>query len=347
MTQNPESIAVETRNASVNYGKVCAVESVSLEIARGEIHVLLGRSGSGKTTLLRAIGGFEPLRQGEVRVKSRVVDAATRASWIPPEKRQIGFVFQDYALFPHLSVIENIAYGAPGTKPEKKNAASEWLTRVRLQSHGEKRPADLSGGEQQRVAVARALAQGTDILLFDEPFSNLDAHLRKRVRLETLNLIRENNATAIFVTHDFEEAFAIADRISVLHDARLEQTGTPQEIYETPASIHVARLCGQASFLPVLAVAADTAQTALGEVKIRGAALEGGLVVIRPEDLKAIAASRPQHRILSRRYLGSSEEFEVEAGDAQVLVRQAPGQIPVDATHVELAYTGPFACVKA
>ena len=347
MTQDPESIAVETRNASVNYGKVCAVESVSLEIARGEIHVLLGRSGSGKTTLLRAIGGFEPLRQGEVRVNSRVVDAATRASWIPPEKRQIGFVFQDYALFPHLSVIENIAYGAPGTKPEKKTAASEWLTRVRLQSHGDKRPADLSGGEQQRVAVARALAQGTDILLFDEPFSNLDAHLRKRVRLETLNLIRENNATAIFVTHDFEEAFAIADRISVLHDARLEQTGTPQEIYETPASIHVARLCGQASFLPVLSVAADTAQTALGEVKIRGEAMKGGLVVIRPEDLKAIEGSTPPHRILSRRYLGSSEEFEVEAGDAQVLVRQAPGQIPKQTSHVELIYTGPFACVKA
>lgn len=344
--QDP-TIAVEIENAHVHYGKVCAVEAVHLQIQRGSIHVLLGRSGSGKTTLLRAIAGFEPLRTGSIKVHGRPVDLATRESWVAPENRKIGFVFQDYALFPHLDVVENIAFGAPGKKADRKETAANWLGRVRLKAYGSRKPGELSGGEQQRVALARVLAQGTDLLLFDEPFSNLDAHLRRRVREETIELIRENSATAIFVTHDSEEAFAIADYLTVLHDAKVEQTGTPRQIYKTPASIHVARLCGQATFLPIQEViGTNRAKSLIGEVETVGNLRPNSLLVIRPESLTATDSQDMGIEIIARRYLGSSEEIELRLSDEHsVLIRQAPDLLGHDATHVGLKTHGPFAVV--
>jgi len=347
MKPEDPSIAVEIENAHVHYGNVCAVHSVDLKIQTGSIHVLLGRSGSGKTTLLRAIAGFEPLRMGAIKVHGRPVDLSTRQSWVAPEHRKIGFVFQDYALFPHLNVLENIAFGAPGQKAEKKETATNWLGRVRLNAYGTRKPGELSGGEQQRVALARVLAQGTDLLLFDEPFSNLDAHLRRRVREETIELIRENNATAIFVTHDSEEAFAIADYLTVLHDAKVEQTGTPKQIYQTPASIHVARLCGHATFLPIQEIIGTNRATSLiGEVETVGTLKPESLLVIRPESLEAKASDSTGISINARRYLGSREEIELRLSDEQlVLIRQAPGLLSDEATHVSLATNGPFAVV--
>lgn len=349
MNTKAPRLALEVQDAWVHYGNVCAVEAVNLQIEPGTIHVLLGRSGSGKTTLLRSIAGFEPLRRGAIFIDGKQVDAATKSSWVPPESRKIGFVFQDYALFPHLSVLDNIAFGVLGSKSEKQLIAQKWASRVGLQELGTRKPDALSGGEQQRVAVARVLAQGTHVLLFDEPFSNLDAHLRRRVRDETINLIRENNATAIFVTHDFEEAFAIADFVSVLHDAKLEQTGTPAQIYNTPASIHVARLCGQATFLKVHKVLGENrALSALGEVNTTGTLREDSLLVVRPECLSATKSDDSQHSgtLLKRRYLGSTEELEVElAGNERVLIRQAPGLLEPNAKTVRIESHHTYAAV--
>lgn len=349
MNTNDPRPQLEVQNAYVHYGNVCAVEGVNLQIAPGSVHVLLGRSGSGKTTLLRSIAGFEPLRKGSIFIDGKQVDGATKSSWIPPENRKIGFVFQDYALFPHLSVLDNIAFGASGTRTDKSQTAHKWAGRVGLQELQSRKPDALSGGEQQRVAVARVLAQGTNVLLFDEPFSNLDAHLRRRVREETINLIRENNATAIFVTHDFEEAFAIADFVSVLHDAKLEQTGTPQQIYETPASIHVARLCGQATFLKVHKVLeGNMAATALGDVQTTGTLSNDALLVVRPEYLIAREATQEAHHgvIHKRRYLGSTEELEVKLlDDESVLIRQSPGLLEPHTKFVTIEVRHSFAAV--
>ena len=321
-----------------------AVDGVSLEIEPGTVHVLLGRSGSGKTTLLRAIAGFEPLAAGRIEIRGRVVDRASSREWVPPEKRRIGFVFQDYALFPHLDARSNVAFGAPGNKEDKLRASNDWLSRVRLADYAERKPGALSGGEQQRVALARALAQKPDVVLLDEPFSNLDSHLRRHVRDETIALIREAGATAIFVTHDVEEAFSVADRLSVLHSGRLEQTGDARTLYERPASIHVARLCGPAELLEIERVRDDgRVECALGVVETEGT---GNLLVVRPEQLTV----RPGNaaNLLSRRYLGAVEELEVQLSNGvTVVARQGSGALARGEERVDIEVRGPLALVES
>lgn len=325
------SQAVSITTACVDYGDVRAVDDVSLSIAADEVHVLLGHSGSGKTTLLRAIAGFEPLSAGKISVGGNTVDDGTRAGWVAPEDRNIGFVFQDYALFTHLDAKRNIGFGVK--KSARAQTAERWLGRVHLPKHGARRPGELSGGEQQRIALARAMAPEPSVVLLDEPFSNLDPHLRREVRDDTLALIRENGATAIFVTHDVEEAFSIANRVSVLESGKIIQTGTPQELYDTPVSRHIARLCGPVTFLPISEINDGIATCALGSIGVRGA---GETLVVRPEHITL--ADGDDFEVRAKRFLGGCDELELVRGDLILTARPPAGSITSD--RVSVALTG-------
>lgn len=227
--------------------KIEAVSSVSLNIGKGEFFSLLGPSGCGKSTILRIIAGLETPDSGEVVIGGITV-AGSR--WIPPEKRGVGLVFQDYALFPHMTISDNIAFGLKGCgRKELKRRVEEMLEIVGLQGMSKRYPHELSGGQQQRVALARALAPFPKVMLLDEPFSNLDADLRVELRTETKRILKEKGITTILVTHDQEEAFSLSDRIGVLNNGRLEQVGTPSEIYHKPVSRFVAGFVGKADFV--------------------------------------------------------------------------------------------------
>ena len=239
--------------APVVAGKpVPALKSVSLDVAPGTFLVLLGPSGSGKTTLLRCLAGIERIDSGSLCVGSRVV--ADGRSHVPPEQRDLSMVFQDYALWPHLTALDNVAFALRRrhlSRPECRTRAMVMLTRVGLDEFARRYPNELSGGQQQRVALARALIADTGLILCDEPLSNLDADLRERMRVEISSLVREAGATTVYITHDQAEAFALADHIGVLEEGVLVQSGSPEDVYHYPATPFVARFTGLAGELPV------------------------------------------------------------------------------------------------
>ena len=241
---------VELNNITKIYtdAEVPAVKNVSFGVQDGEILTLLGPSGCGKTTLLRLIAGLERPDNGEVIMQDKKM--AGKNCWVPPEDRGIGMVFQDYALFPHLSVRDNISFGLK-SKDKAKNAekVQEMIELVGLENHADKNPADLSGGQQQRVALARALVTDPILVLLDEPFSNLDMNLREKMRREVVRILRKSETPAVFVTHDQEEALSISDKIVVMNNGQLEQKGTPREIYESPIACFVATFVGQSNIL--------------------------------------------------------------------------------------------------
>ncbi len=243
---------VEVRAARKVFGAKVALDGLDLTVPAGSFCVLLGPSGSGKTTLLRSIAGIERLTSGRVSVGGRLV--ADGPVHVPPERRDLAMVFQDYALWPHLSAARNVAFalGRAGmSRREASGRALSMLQRVGLAHLAERFPNELSGGEQQRVALARALVGGTGLVLFDEPLSNLDADLRERLRIEIATLVRHSGATSIYITHDQSEAFALGDLIGVLDQGRLVQVGKPEDVYHHPASPFVARFTGLAGELPV------------------------------------------------------------------------------------------------
>ncbi len=230
------------------FGGHKVVRKLSLGLEKGRIGCLLGPSGCGKTTVLRCIAGFERLAAGEIRLGGATV-SSTR-TYVPPERRRIGMVFQDYALFPHLSVGENIAFGLRGeTAAARRSRVAELLGLVGLADQGDKYPHEMSGGQQQRIALARALAPRPSLLLLDEPFSNLDVELRERLSYEVRDIIKATHTTAILVTHDQHEAFAVADDIGIMHEGRIQQWDTPYNLYHRPANRFVADFIGQGVFL--------------------------------------------------------------------------------------------------
>ncbi len=234
------------------YGEIVAADGVDLEASPGEVHCLLGPSGSGKSTLLRLIAGLEPLQSGSISIAGRVV--ADGRVHEPPEARSVGFVFQDYALFPHLDARHNVAFGIDrGSRRERRRAAEAWLERVGLAEHAAAMPHTLSGGQQQRVALARALIREPEVMLLDEPFSGLDERLRADVRRFALELLRETGAATLMVTHDPREALLAGDRVSVLRAGRVLQTGTPKEVYQRSASRWVAEVFGPVNRLTGIA----------------------------------------------------------------------------------------------
>ena len=239
-------IAVQCKNLSKNFERTQAIDGINLELEEGGFLALLGPSGCGKTTLLRLIAGFEMPDGGTVEVGGRIVTGP--GVFVPPEKRRIGIVFQDYALFPHLNVADNIAYGLLRSA-DRSTRVGEMLSLVGMKDFQKRMPHELSGGEQQRVAIARALAPAPKVLLLDEPFSNLDADLRSRIRNEIKGILAYAGATVIFVTHDQEEALFMGDRVGVMNRGQLEQFDSPAAIFHTPATPFVAQFVGIADFL--------------------------------------------------------------------------------------------------
>ena len=231
------------------YGSHTVVNGVSFRVATGNIACLLGPSDCGKTTLLRCIAGFEPVAEGEIRLEG--ITVSRRGFSLPPEKRRIGMVFQDYSLFPHLTIAANIAFGLASLSATQRNErVQELLLTIGLSGQENKYPHELSGGQQQRVALARALAPRPELLLLDEPFSNLDVELRERLSLEVRGILKKEGMTAILVTHDQHEAFAMADEIGLAADGRIQQWDTPYNLYHRPANRFVADFVGQGVFLP-------------------------------------------------------------------------------------------------
>jgi iron(III) transport system ATP-binding protein len=274
--------ALDIQGIAKAFNGTPAVREATLKVRPGQVTALLGPSGCGKTTLLRLVAGFEWPDSGAVRINGRVV--AGDGQMIAPEARRVGMVFQEYALFPHLSVQDNIAFGLRGASAEKRARVEEMLTLVGLSSLGERLPHELSGGQQQRVALARALAPRPDLLLLDEPFSNLDAALRAQVRGEVRAILKSAGTTVVFVTHDQEEALSQSDEVAVMFDGRVVQVAPPQQLYLDPINRRVAAFVGEANFLPGEA-RGDVVECALGVLPITSPALGKVEVLIRPETL--------------------------------------------------------------
>jgi putative spermidine/putrescine transport system ATP-binding protein len=317
----PAGPAVSLRGVTKRFGDVTAVDDIDLDIAEGEFFSMLGPSGSGKTTMLRMIAGFELPSDGTVLLKGRDV---TR---LPPFDRDVNTVFQDYALFPHMSVAQNIAYGLRVRrvpKPERNRRVDEALASVRLDDFGSRRPHQLSGGQRQRVALARALVNRPAVLLLDEPLGALDLKLREEMQVELKAIQQQVGITFIFVTHDQQEALTMSDRIAVFAAGRIEQVGTPTEIYERPVTQFVAGFVGTSNVLPPAA-----ARVLVGRDTI---------CTIRPEHIRIVAAGGEvgpdeMHTTATVRdvqYLGAFVRVRTDADDGTRLIVDVPSATGVD-----------------
>jgi len=315
---------IRIANVSRSFGSVVAVDNISLDIKTGEFFTLLGPSGCGKTTLLRMIAGFADLDGGQISIGGRRIDT------LPPHRRNIGMVFQNYAIFPNLTVAGNVAYGLKARKvasEEITKRVGEALVLVRLQGYGDRWPHQLSGGQLQRVAIARALVIRPEVLLLDEPLSNLDAKLRVDMRGEIRELQQRLNITTVYVTHDQEEALAVSQRIAVMQAGRVEQLGGPREIYRRPVSLFAARFMGMTNVLPGIVAGREgvRARVRVGAVELvvaDAAARQGEAVTLclRPEALRIIApgaASDPgearlEGMVTNAEFLGALTRLDLE-----------------------------------
>ncbi|MSQ53465.1 MAG: ABC transporter ATP-binding protein [Betaproteobacteria bacterium] len=331
--ESSESV-LELVNVHHAYDKTEVVHGMSFRLQRGEIGCLLGPSGCGKTTVLRCIAGFEPVQAGEIRIAGEVVSAPGRTC--APEQRRIGMVFQDYALFPHLDVQANIGFGLRGlSATDKKQRVDECIDAVGLTGLEHKYPHELSGGQQQRVALARARAPKPKLLLLDEPFSNLDVELRERLALEMRRIIKQANVTAVLVTHDQNEAFAIADVVGVMNGGRIEQWDSAYNLYHRPANRFVADFVGQGVFLPGTVLSSEQVRIELGVLNgnIPGAcdigcdACDKGCqveVLLRPDDVIHDDASAMQAEVLHKAFRGAEILYTLKLASGQRVLAMVP-----------------------
>ncbi|ELZ23876.1 ABC transporter [Haloterrigena salina JCM 13891] len=317
---------LELESVAKRYGAETVISELSLSVREGEILTLLGPSGCGKTTTLRLIAGLERPDAGRIDLRGERVAGADR--FVPPEERDVGVVFQEFALFPHLTARENVAFGLRDRDERERDArVDELLDLVGLETRGGAYPDELSGGQQQRIALARALAPEPELLLLDEPFSNLDADLRVEMREEVRRIITETGVTAVSVTHDQEEALSISDRVAVLCDGDIEQIDRPQAVFQRPDSRFVAGFLGHANFLAG-EVRGDGVDTAVGRVR-RDAITDltgrhdGATVdlLVRPDDVTAAPADgeAADGRVVYRRYLGPTALYRVELESGETL----------------------------
>jgi len=317
---------LELDGIAKRYGTQDVIGDLSIAVRDGEILTLLGPSGCGKTTTLRLIAGLEKPNAGRIRLQGETVSGD--GQFVPPEDRDVGVVFQDFALFPHLTARENVAFGLQDRpEDERTDRVDELLELVGLEAHGDHYPNELSGGQQQRIALARSLAPEPEMLLLDEPFSSLDVDLRVEMREEVRRIIKQTGVTAISVTHDQEEALSISDRVAVMNDGDIEQIDTPQQVFQQPESRFVAGFLGHASFLPG-EVHGDSVDTALGRVlrdDVHGLAhqYDGSIVdlLVRPDDVTAYPAdgSEVDGRVVYRRYLGPTVLYRVELDSGETI----------------------------
>jgi iron(III) transport system ATP-binding protein len=329
--------SVDLRGLTKHYGNLAVVDDVSLRIEHGLLVCLLGPSGCGKTTTLRLIAGFVEPSAGEIAVGDRVVSSPART--LPPEQRNMSMIFQSYALWPHMTVTENVAYGLKLRKLEKALIAQKVrgiLATTKLEALAERYPGELSGGQQQRVALARALIVEPETLLLDEPLSNLDANLREEMRFEVRRLHDEYRYTTVYVTHDQSEAMTTADLIAVMNLGRIEQAGSPEEIYERPRSEFVARFIGSSNVVKGKALDADHFEVAGVPLRCIGEPLRPGspaAISIRQHEvtLSALEPAAAQNTlpatVIRHVFLGNSRDYMVELADgAQLRVVTSPEQ---------------------
>ncbi|TBH21152.1 ABC transporter ATP-binding protein [Thermus thermamylovorans] len=311
---------LELRGLRKRFGEHEVLKGIDLWVYPGEILALLGPSGCGKTTLLRVVAGLETPEAGEVLLEGRDLTP------LPPERRGIGFVFQDYALFPHLTALGNVAFGLRGK--DRLERAKRALERVGMTLFQDRRPGELSGGQQQRVALARALAPGPKLVLLDEPFSSLDASLRASTREEVRKILKETGTTALLVTHDQEEALSFADRLGVMRGGRLEQVGTPEEVYLKPKTPFVAQFLGRTNLLHGEGRGAY-AETCLGRVPLAEAAFGPAFLSLRPEALRLLPDTGEPGVlgvVLAREFKGHDLTYRVRllAPEKEILVQEGP-----------------------
>ena len=331
MTIVSRSAAVTLDSVSKAFGSTIAVDNITLEIEAGTLVTLLGPSGCGKTTTLRMIAGLDTQTSG------RVLIGGNDVTLLPPNERDVSMVFQSYALFPHMTVIENVSYGlrqSRASRQSQRDKARDGLKMVGLEGYDERLPSELSGGQQQRVAVARALVLEPQVLLFDEPLSNLDAKLRRRMRQEIRDLQQALGLTSVYVTHDQEEALAVSDRIVVMNRGRIAQVGTPHDLYERPADAFVADFIGSANLIPGRITSRDpkkkTVTVDLGDLNVsvpdRGYDGKEMYLVVRPSgvSLEAKAPKAPSlpAKIEKATYLGSHWEYTITTADNSMFVIQ-------------------------
>jgi iron(III) transport system ATP-binding protein len=339
---------VELRKLRKVYGNTVAVDGLDLDIAKGEFMTFLGPSGCGKTTTLRMIAGLVAPTEGEIRVGGKLLSSPGSKA-VPPEKRNMGMVFQSYAVWPHMKVFENIAFPLHNLKKSKEEIRKRVrasLELVKLDGLEDRYPSHLSGGQQQRVALARALAVEPDILLFDEPLSNLDAKLREEMRFELKEIQRRIGVTSIYVTHDQAEAMAISDRIAVMAQGKIRQIGNPCEIYDSPQDPFTAEFIGLANFLPGKATSEKTVRLAAEqELNVdECTALTPGadvLLSIRPHSISIYKESgrtrnELQGIVEKGSYLGDKVDYRVCVGERILRVQTPPGDVFPDGTKVSL-----------
>lgn len=324
---------LEVKHLQKTFGRQAqpVVHDVSFTVEMGEMLVLLGPSGCGKTTTLRMIGGFERADKGRITLQGRCI--ADPEQWTPPEHRDIGFVFQDYALFPHLSVEQNIGFGLHRwDKKKRKEQIQKMLELVGLTHLAKRMPHQLSGGEQQRIALARAMAPQPKLILLDEPFSNLDEQRRERMRLELKELLQTQEMSSILVTHHQEEALVMADRIAVMHQGTIQQLASPHTIYTAPQNAFVAQFMGQTNLIEGQATGAE-AQTALGRVKLTHDVTDSIWLSIRPEQIQMHVIDTQKNIdesdrgvVRSAQFKGHHTLYQVEQGEVlyQVSTHSSP-----------------------
>ncbi|MBM3358894.1 MAG: ABC transporter ATP-binding protein [Betaproteobacteria bacterium] len=321
------SATLEFKAVSHAYDSRPVLRALSFRLDPGAIGFLLGASGCGKTTVLRCIAGFEPVSSGEILLNGEVV--SSRYHTVPPEKRRIGMVFQNYALFPHLTVARNIAFGLHGVPAsERASRVAEMLEIVGLEHVKDQFPHELSGGQQQRVALARALAPRPQLMLLDEPFSNLDVDLRERLSLEVRGILKQQNTTTVLVTHDQHEAFSMADEVGILENGAIEQWDTPYRLYHEPLSRFVADFIGQGVFLPGTVVAGNCIKLELGVFHgsvehdwPEGTAVD---VLLRPDDILHDDASPLQARVLHKAFRGAEFLYTLQLPDGGRVLSLVP-----------------------
>ncbi len=324
--------ALTIRQLTCSYDSVYSnqhsvLQDLNLTVEQGEIVCLLGVSGCGKTTLLKAIAGLLPLSKGQMQLKGNVIDDGD--IWLAPEKRNIGMIFQDYALFPHLTVADNIAFGLTElAKAERNQVVEEMLQLVHLTGLAERYPHQLSGGQQQRVAIARSLAYQPDLLLLDEPFSNIDTQVRHDLIRDIRAIFKQQEVTAIFVTHSREEAFAFADKMAVMNQGVIEQFGSAAELYYQPSSQFVANFLGGGAYLPAQKLADNLFDTVLGPVELlpsaQPQAIEVGQacqILLRPQQVSIQVKQDGEAKVIEQQFMGDHCRYLIDVEGVELLAQ--------------------------